>query len=127
VYSRPFFMANSFARNERLKSKQDISDLFKEGKFIRKSFLALKFLPAAEAGVNKIAFSVPKRRYPKAVDRNRIKRRMLEAYRLNKSMVTGVEGANLHFILIYNSSREFDFLEIQKTLRQLFAELNNHS
>jgi ribonuclease P protein component len=120
-------MANNFARNERLKSKQDISDLFKEGKFIRKKFLALKFLPSNKSGVNQIAFSVPKRRFPKAVDRNRIKRRMLEAYRLNKSLVLASEGTNWHFILIYNTSKEYDFLEIQKILEQLFAELNNHS
>lgn len=120
-------MRHSFARSERLKSKESISTLFKEGEFIRKKFLALKFLPTDDGLPHKIAFSVPKRRFAKAVDRNRLKRRLLEAYRLNKGLLTNFEGQALHLILIYNTSQEYDFHEIEATLKKLLAELNNLS
>ena len=120
-------MRHSFARTERLKSRDSISRLFKDGEFIRKKFLALKFLPAEGESVHKIAFSVPKRRFPKAVDRNRLKRRMLEAYRLNKDLLADSEDRALHIILIYNSSQEYDFHDIEAALQKLFVELNNLS
>ena len=40
--------------------------------------------PEWAQGPAAVAFSAPKRRYPKAVTRNYLKRRMREAYRLNK-------------------------------------------
>jgi ribonuclease P protein component len=120
-------MRYSFVRTERLKSKDSISKLFKEGEFFRKKFLALKFLPVRGEPIHKVAFSVPKRRFPKAVDRNRLKRRMLEAYRLNKNLLPHSEDQTFHLILIYNSSQEYDFNAIEAALQKLFAELNNLS
>lgn len=127
MLSRPFFMRHSFVRTERLKSKESITKLFQEGEFIRKKFLALKFLPAQETLPHKVAFSVPKRRFPKAVDRNRLKRRMLEAYRINKGLLTNFDSPALHLIFIYNSSYEYDYHEIEATLQKLLTELNNLS
>lgn len=120
-------MSQRFAKEERLKSKQDLARLFEEGTFVRKRFLALKSYQTKEKGQHQIAFSVPKRRFPRAVDRNRIKRRLLEAYRLNKDKLGLPTEYKMQLILIYNSSAEHNYQEIEKTLLKLFAESNNLS
>lgn len=75
-----------FPRRERLKSRKRIAGLFKDGR----SFIAypLRVLwsvdPDGEKGAVTIAFAVSKRHFKTAVARNRIKRQMREAYRLQK-------------------------------------------
>ena len=78
---------NTFKKEERLCSKKLIEELFHNGS----SFLLYPFrivwlkcdLPA-DVPVQ-VLINAPKRRFKKAVDRNLIKRRIREAYRLNKS------------------------------------------
>src|ERR1700709_2705743 len=76
----------TFKKEERLCNKKLIDKLFHNGS----SFLCYPFKAswllvdgAAQFPVQ-ILFSVSKRRYKHAVDRNLIKRRMRETYRLNK-------------------------------------------
>jgi len=77
---------NSFGAEEKLKSKKTIDKLFKEGKSVSQSGFTLVYLTGpinsfypAQAG-----FTVPKKNFKHAVDRNRVKRLIREAYRLNK-------------------------------------------
>jgi len=68
----------------RLKSKKAIETLFAEGNHIRKKPLKLVF---SVDGSNNLAlgFGVSKRLFPRAVDRNRIKRLMREQFKLVRS------------------------------------------
>lgn len=45
--------------------------------------------PDAEYPVNQVLISVSKRNFKRAVDRNTLKRRIREAYRLNKNQLSG--------------------------------------
>jgi len=76
----------SFKRSERLTSSKSISLLFKEGSSVSAYPVRILFL-TRDKGEHplSIAISVPKRLYKRAVDRNLLKRRIREAFRLNKS------------------------------------------
>mgnify|MGYP001266688202 CR=1 FL=1 len=65
----------------RLKSKKSIEVLFSEGVHIRKKPFKL-ICEANQSGVLALGFGVSKRLFPKAVDRNRIKRLMREQFKL---------------------------------------------
>ncbi len=95
-------MSFSFNKKERLKSKKQIEKLFKEGKSVSRFPLKLFYIPVEDAEVQfKVAVSVPKRNFKKAVDRNRIKRLMREAYRLNKQVIfNNIEG-NFALLILY--------------------------
>jgi ribonuclease P protein component len=80
---------NTFSKEERLCSKRSIEDLFANGS----SFVLFPFRvvyrierTALDSSVPiQVLFSVPKRRFKRAVTRNLLKRRMREAYRLHKA------------------------------------------
>lgn len=77
--------AYTLSKNERLKSRKAIEQLFAGGKSF--SLFPFKIIYQKEPGSAciKAAFNVSKRHFKKSVDRNRIKRLMREAYRLQKT------------------------------------------
>jgi ribonuclease P protein component len=78
--------SQSLGKDERLSRELLLDKLFKEGKSISKNGFTLVYL-RTELPVfypAQAAFSVPKRFFKKATDRNIIKRHLREAYRKNK-------------------------------------------
>jgi ribonuclease P protein component len=77
----------TFRKKERLCSRKLIQDLALKGKNIHVSPIRLVWLKTKlnEEIPAQAAFSVPKRNFKHSIDRNRIKRRMREGYRKNKS------------------------------------------
>lgn len=81
-------MSLRFPRGERLKSKKRIQQLFEEGSFIVDFPIKLLYLDASGLEVaTKMAVSVPKKNFKRAVDRNRIKRLLRESYRLHRQHI----------------------------------------
>ena len=76
----------TFGEGEKLKSKKIIDQLFKEGKSVSQSGFTLVYFstPLVTFYPAQAGFSVPKKNFKGAVDRNRIKRLMREVYRMNK-------------------------------------------
>ncbi|HZY81685.1 MAG TPA: ribonuclease P protein component [Cyclobacteriaceae bacterium] len=77
----------SFRKHERLSKEIWIKELFEKGSSFYSHPFKVLYLPHPDSGstTNQVLFSVPKRQFKRAVDRNTIKRRLREAYRLNKS------------------------------------------
>ncbi len=81
-------MKNTFKKSERLSKKTLIKELFDKGSSFYLHPFKVYHLISDEVGVNQILVSIPKRNFKKAVDRNKLKRRIREAYRLNKQELT---------------------------------------
>ncbi|HEV2833064.1 MAG TPA: ribonuclease P protein component [Hanamia sp.] len=88
---------------ERLKSRKVIEQLFKEGKsFSHFPFRIIYLETENHLFPLQAGFSVSKRHFKNAVDRNRIKRLMRECYRLQKnSLKTELEENHKSLVLFF--------------------------
>jgi ribonuclease P protein component len=78
----------SLSKTERLTGEINVQHLFEEGKSLIYFPLRVVFLPnSTQTETIKVLFSVPKRRFKRANKRNLLRRRMKEAYRLNKQLL----------------------------------------
>lgn len=114
-----------FQKSDRLCSDKVIDGIFSKGKELRKFPFILKYV-SAEKGELKIAVSVPKRKAKLAVDRNRLKRQIREAYRLNNALLKTAlkdkpEGLNIFLIYTGKEKEEYRFLE--EKLKLILNEL----
>jgi len=124
----------TFRKIERLSGKKSFNELFQNGKSFRISDLQVFWIIVSEKDDSpvKVSISVSKKRFKKAVDRNLIKRRIKEAYRINKDILyTYIKNnpSQVNFIIIYSNNKILDFLEIEKqviaTLKKLVNKLSN--
>ena len=118
-------MKTTFNKGEKLRSKKAFSELIKLGKsFHSQPFLIIwKKISPKEKYPAQVAVSVSKKIFKRAVDRNIIKRRTLEAYRLNKhNLYKFLESKNfgLVFIIVYREKQIADYLLIEKGVISAF-------
>ena len=117
-------MTFSFNKKEKLKSRKLIEQLFEDGETITQFPLKLFYLETSEDQDTKIkvAVSVPKRNFKKAVDRNHIKRLMRENYRLNKQLIfNNIEG-NFAFLILYLGKEMPEYQKIEASLVGIFRK-----
>ena len=80
----------SFPKEQRLKSRKQIGQLFAEGKQFSVFPFKVFWLPVNKAETLQVAVAVSSRNFKKATDRNRIKRLMREAWRLQKNELDNI-------------------------------------
>jgi ribonuclease P protein component len=116
-------MRFKFPKKEKLKSRKLIAALFSEGKSVTKYPLRLIYLEQQDLECSKAAFSVPKRNFKHAVDRNHFKRLMKEAYRLHKNKLNPNNGSHFAFLFLYIGQSDGDFSAIEKATEALLNKL----
>ena len=112
-----------FPKSEKLRLKKDLEKLFSEGSSTFKYPVALRYIRFEGEATNLCAVSVPKKRFKKAVDRNRIKRQLREAYRLNKHEINN-NGMYYHLMFVYSVSEKLEYQIIEKAILKLLKSLN---
>ena len=120
---------NRFYKEERLCSKKSLDLLFKKGSsFLLYPYRATFFLSEEAHRVPaQVVINVAKKRYKHAVDRNLVKRRTREAYRLQKSSllysVLQNEPKLLLLSLQYVGKEIYPYAFLEKRLAQLLKKL----
>ena len=123
---------HTFRKAERLNSTKQIEALFKSGKsFVAYPLRAIYLIRKEErqdcAPVN-ILISVPKKKFKRAVKRNRVKRLVREAYRLNRtllySILEGKENIQVDMALIYLKEELPSYAEMEVAMLKLADELS---
>lgn len=120
---------NRLTKAERLSSKKQIDLLFQKGISKWKGCLRITFLLCNETQESpvQVMFSAPKKQYRRAVDRNLLKRRMREAYRLNKHILFDRILEDNKYIIIaflYVGNEIEDYIRIESDMKELLKKID---
>lgn len=120
---------HSFPSDEKLKSSKLISKLFNEGNSHFSYPIKFMYLLDKPQQWSKpqVGISVSSKIFKKAVDRNLIKRRMREAYRLNKSELLDfmkAENVSFYGMFIYIAKEVISYQEIENGISKIIQKMN---
>jgi ribonuclease P protein component len=118
----------AFPKQEHLHSKAQISDLFGKGESLISYPIRVVWnvVPSGKGCPINIVLSVSKKKLKHAVDRNRVKRLLSEAYRLNKTSLQQMaisKGISIHIAFVWLSLEESSFLQIEKKMKIAFSKI----
>lgn len=121
---------NSFPKSEHLCGDKTITKVFEGGEAFICYPLRVMYLTQSQNGSEtvRVLVGVPKKRFKRAVKRNRLKRLMREAYRLNKHEILEIlnnKQLQLQVVFNYVSDEELDFVTINKKMKSALQKLQS--
>lgn len=122
--------SNTFCAEERLKSHVTIGRLFKEGHSFGVYPLRVVWLPVVAVGAYpaQFALTVPKRSFRKAVDRNRLRRKIRASYQVHKAdfyahLAPKEPQVQYALMIIYTAKEALPYSTIDRAMLRLLQRL----
>ncbi|MGG5506967.1 MULTISPECIES: ribonuclease P protein component [unclassified Myroides] len=114
----------TYPKEEKLKAKRLIDELFITGKSVSKYPLRLVYIEVNEeqAPPLQTGVSVSKRHFKKAVDRNYYKRLLRENYRKNKTIILDQLDQKFAMMLFYQTKDRLNYQEVEHKMKGLFEK-----
>ena len=116
----------SVSANNRLKSSKAIDLLFSKGTYIKVSDYSLVYMKQKKenpAGL-RVGFSVGKKTQPLAVERNKTKRVLREAFRASFSNFFSLEKTFFNIMIVYNGASPPSFKNASEKLKSLLLSFS---
>ncbi|WMJ71564.1 ribonuclease P protein component [Cytophagaceae bacterium ABcell3] len=118
-------------KNERLSSKKIIEELFKKGSSCFLYPFKIVYLDKEDVSEKQpfpqVLFTISRKNFRKATDRNKIRRKVKEAYRLNKPFIFGKDKNKVpdYLAIIYVAKEVLPFKEVERKLILILQRLKN--
>ena len=117
---RPFTVNKSNS----LKSTSEIDLVFKDGSKLSSKLISLYYVRSDKENSLRIAFSVGKKTHALATTRNKLKRLMKEALKVNGHEILS-QNLPYNLVFIYFSSKEESFKSIEESMKSLLLSFKN--
>jgi ribonuclease P protein component len=117
-----------FPKKEKLAHRKLWDAVFSEGSRLKEFPLRLYYLriPLPEKVPFQVGFAVPAKRFRRAVDRNRIRRLIREAYRLEKPVLFNNTMGGYAFVILYLGKDIPDFQGVREAMKMLIQKFIDH-
>ena len=111
-------------KSNSLKSTSEIDLVFKDGSKLSSKLISLNYVKSDKENSLRIAFSVGKKTHALATTRNKLKRLMKEALRVNGLEILS-QNLPYNLVFIYFSSKEESFKSIEESMKSLLLSFKN--
>ena len=111
-------------KSNSLKSTSEIDLVFKDGSKLSSKLISLYYVKSDKENSLRIAFSVGKKTHALATTRNKLKRLMKEALRVNGHEYLN-NSLSYSLVFVYFSSKEESFKSIEESMNSLLLSFKN--
>ena len=117
----------TFKKAERLNSYKLIKKLIDSSDCVLSSLMKCTFLKLGNNYCSKynikVLIKIPKKKIKNATERNLIKRRIREAFRTNKHLLTNTTGKTILIQIEYLLVKNTSYYVLEKDLQKIFQEI----
>ena len=114
----------SVNKSNSLKNSSEIDLVFKDGSKLSSKLISLYYVKSDKENSLRIAFSVGKKTHALATTRNKLKRLMKEALKINGHEILS-QNLPYNLVFIYFSSKEESFKSIEESMKSLLLSFKN--